>query len=117
MAAIAATRGLGVIVEDALHALVQQARAEGRTWAESGELLHVRRAPSRRTQPASGRSSLVIIDSDVVLPAPFGPTSPASEPASISRLMPATASFSPNFFHSPRTTTAGPPVLGVAAPG
>lgn len=43
IAAIAATRSLGVIVEDTLHALVQQARAEGHTWAEIGELLHVTR--------------------------------------------------------------------------
>jgi hypothetical protein len=43
MAAITATRSLGLVVEDILHALVQQARAEGRTWAEIGELLHVTR--------------------------------------------------------------------------
>jgi hypothetical protein len=43
IAAITATRGLGILVEDTLHALVQQARAEGRTWAEIGELLHVTR--------------------------------------------------------------------------
>jgi hypothetical protein len=43
MAAVAATRGLGVIVEDTLHALVQQARAEGHTWAEIGDLLRVTR--------------------------------------------------------------------------
>jgi hypothetical protein len=42
-AAIAATRSLGMLVEDTLHALVQQARAEGHTWAEIGELLHVTR--------------------------------------------------------------------------
>jgi hypothetical protein len=43
VAAIATTRSLGRIVEDTLHALVQQARAEGHTWAEIGELLHVSR--------------------------------------------------------------------------
>lgn len=43
VAAIATTRSLGRIVEDTLHALVQQARAEGHTWAEIGELLHVTR--------------------------------------------------------------------------
>ncbi|MGO9582473.1 MAG: DUF3887 domain-containing protein [Acidimicrobiales bacterium] len=41
--AIATTRSLGRIVEDTMHALVQQARAEGHTWAEIGELLHVTR--------------------------------------------------------------------------
>jgi hypothetical protein len=43
MRAIAATRSLDMIVEDTLHALVQQARAAGHTWAEIGELLHVSR--------------------------------------------------------------------------
>lgn len=43
MAAISATRSLSLLVEDTLHALVQQARAEGHTWAEVGELLHVTR--------------------------------------------------------------------------
>ena len=43
MAAIAATRTLDVVVEDTLHALVRRARAEGRTWAEIGEVLNVTR--------------------------------------------------------------------------
>jgi hypothetical protein len=43
VAAIAATRSLGVIVEDTLKALVFQARSEGRTWAEIGEVLRVSR--------------------------------------------------------------------------
>ncbi len=43
VAAISATRSLALLVEDTLHALVQQARAEGHTWAEIGELLHVTR--------------------------------------------------------------------------
>jgi hypothetical protein len=43
MGAIAATRGLGLIVDDLLHALVQRARAEGHTWAEIGDLLHCTR--------------------------------------------------------------------------
>jgi hypothetical protein len=43
MGAIAATRSLGLIVDDLLHALVQRARAEGHTWAEIGELLHCSR--------------------------------------------------------------------------
>lgn len=43
MAAIAATRSLGVIIEDTLKALVAQARAEGHTWAEIGQLLRVTR--------------------------------------------------------------------------
>lgn len=43
MRAIAATRSLGMIVEDTLHALIDQARAGGHTWAEIGEVLHVSR--------------------------------------------------------------------------
>src|SRR6202007_77383 len=64
-------------------------------------------SPVIRTRPASGRSSPVIIDSDVVFPAPFGPTSPAREPAAISRSIPATASFVPKLLRSPRTSMAG----------
>jgi len=43
MVGVAATRSLGLIVDDVLHALVQQARQEGHTWAEVGSLLHVSR--------------------------------------------------------------------------
>jgi hypothetical protein len=43
MAAIGATRSLGLLVEDTLRALVAQARADGHTWAEIGGLLHVTR--------------------------------------------------------------------------
>src|SRR6516165_4225112 len=63
--------------------------------------------PLIRICPPSGRSRPVIIDSDVVFPAPFGPTSPANEPAAISRSIPATAAFSPKLLRSPRTLIAG----------
>ena len=43
MEAIAVTRSLGLLVDDVLHALVQQARSEGHTWGEIGEVLHVTR--------------------------------------------------------------------------
>jgi len=43
MRAIAATRSLDMIVEDTLHALVDQARADGHTWAEIGDVLHASR--------------------------------------------------------------------------
>lgn len=43
MAAIAATRTLGVLVDDTLHALVRRARNEGHTWAEIGQTLNVTR--------------------------------------------------------------------------
>ncbi len=57
-------------------------------------------------RPVSGRSRPVIIDSEVVFPAPFGPTSPAREPAAICRSIPATASFSPKLLRSPLTAMA-----------
>ena len=40
------------------------------------------RAPSTRTRPASGVRSPAMIDTSVVLPAPFGPSSPHTSPAS-----------------------------------
>lgn len=43
MRAIAATRSLDMVVEDTLRALVDQARADGHTWAEIGGLLRVSR--------------------------------------------------------------------------
>lgn len=55
MAALAAARGLGVIVDDILRSLVRQARAEERTWAEIGEVLHVsRQAAFQRFGGSSG---------------------------------------------------------------
>ena len=43
IAAIAATRTLGLLVDDTLRALVQEARDQGSTWAEIGGALHVTR--------------------------------------------------------------------------
>lgn len=43
MRAIAATRSLDSIVEETLHALVEQARTAGHTWAEIGAVLRVSR--------------------------------------------------------------------------
>ncbi|MGH9063616.1 MAG: DUF3887 domain-containing protein [Acidimicrobiales bacterium] len=43
LAAVAATRSLGVIVDDVLHALVDEARSSGHTWQEIGDVLHVTR--------------------------------------------------------------------------
>ncbi|MBH0781821.1 hypothetical protein [Nocardia bovistercoris] len=39
LAAITATRNLGHLVDDILHTLARQARQEGHTWAELGDLL------------------------------------------------------------------------------
>lgn len=53
LAAMAATRSLSMIVEDTLKALAVQARAEGHTWAEIGQVLRVtRQAAFQRFGPA-----------------------------------------------------------------
>jgi hypothetical protein len=43
VAAIAATRALEMLVQETLRALVSEARNEGHTWAEIGDVLHVTR--------------------------------------------------------------------------
>lgn len=43
LASLAAARSVGLLVDDAIRVLVAQARAEGRTWAAIGEVLHVTR--------------------------------------------------------------------------
>jgi hypothetical protein len=78
VAAIAATRSLSVIVDDTMRALVAQARAEGRTWNEIGQVLRVTRqaafqrfgsaevpAESASTRPlkqAAKRTSVLLAD-------------------------------------------------------
>ena len=86
------------------------------TALAAGGSAHTSR-PWTRTWPESGRSRPVIIDSDVVFPAPFGPTSPAKEPAAISRLIPATASFAPKLLRSPRTAIASSAISASSASG
>ena len=66
MRAIAATRSLDTIVEDTLHALVEQARAAGHTWAEIGAVLRVsRQAAFQRfggdTRPTMGEEGAVAV--------------------------------------------------------
>ena len=63
--------------------------------------------PLISTVPMSGRSRPVIMDRDVVFPAPFGPTRPARDPRPMSRSIPATASLRPKLLRSPRTEIAG----------
>ena len=46
--------------------------------------------PSRRTRPESGLVKPTTIANVVVLPAPFGPSSPTTSPDAISRLTPRT---------------------------
>ena len=63
--------------------------------------------PSMNARPASGLSSVVRIRTAVVLPAPFGPSSPSTWPRSIERSTPRSASVSPKRLVSPSATTVG----------
>ncbi len=68
IAAVAATRSLGLIVEDTLHALVQQARSEGHTWAEIGQVLRVTRQAAFKRFAGAGPTAEALFD-DVDVPA------------------------------------------------
>ena len=62
--------------------------------------------PNTSTMPGPAGSSVVISRIVVVLPAPFGPSSPKISPSSTSRSIPSTATAPPNACRSPRQTTA-----------
>lgn len=66
MRAIAATRSLDMVVEDTLHALVDQARAAGHTWAEIGGLLRVSRQAAFQRFGGGRRS--ISEDGEIVVP-------------------------------------------------
>ena len=78
--------------------------------SRSGDGAPARRAPTSTPAtdalPAVGRASPVRIRSVVVLPAPFGPSRPKTDPAGTSRSSPSSARTAPNRFVRPR---AGPP--------
>ena len=63
--------------------------------------------PSTRTRPASGRDSVAMIRTSVVLPAPFGPRSAVSEPWVTVRSTPFSATTSPKALRTPATSMAG----------
>ncbi len=54
--------------------------------------------PATRATPSSGRSSVESIRTIVVFPAPFGPSSPKTDPAVTVRSTWSTAVCSPNLF-------------------
>lgn len=62
--------------------------------------------PKISARPSSMRSSVASIRSMVVLPAPFGPSTPAISPARTSRSIPSTARCSPKHFTRPSVRTA-----------
>ncbi len=63
--------------------------------------------PCTTAVPESGRSNPTVIASEVVLPAPFGPTSPVREPVGTVRLTRSAAVFPENVFVSPSSRRAG----------
>src|SRR4029077_11032420 len=65
------------------------------------------RAPSRKTAPPSGRSSLVMRLNTVVLPEPLGPISPTTVAGATANEQSLTARRPPNDFVSPATASRG----------
>src|SRR5882757_3814314 len=63
-----------------------------------GSVSPLRRAPSTSTSPLSGVTSPAIIDTVVVLPAPFGPSSPTRVPRLTANETSSTATSGPNDF-------------------
>src|SRR4051794_38393885 len=64
-------------------------------------------SPATRALPESGFNSVVSTRTAVVLPAPFGPSSPSTVPCETSRSTPSSARTSPNDLVSPEVTIAG----------
>src|SRR5580700_3606100 len=64
--------------------------------------------PSTSARPLSGSSRVVRMRTAVVLPAPFGPSTPSTVPRGTARSMPRSACTSPNDFVSPSTRIADP---------
>src|SRR4051812_27273555 len=65
--------------------------------------------PRISARPESGRTSVERIRIRVVLPAPFGPSSPKTAPSGTSRSTPPNACVSPKRLATPSTRIAGPP--------
>ena len=65
------------------------------------------RVPQTVTSPSSAASSVAMIRTSVVLPAPFGPRRPTTSPAETSRSTPRSAWTSPNERTTPRTCRIG----------
>src|SRR5438552_18918254 len=62
--------------------------------------------PSTSARPPSGRSTVARILTAVVLPAPFGPSSPKTVPTGTSKSMPLSAATLPKCLASPSTRMA-----------
>jgi hypothetical protein len=74
-----------------------------RTWAAC----LTTSSPPTVARPASGRSEVARMDTVVVLPDPFGPSRPSTDPAGTARLSPSSACTWPQAFRRPQASTAG----------
>src|SRR5690606_34830436 len=68
--------------------------------------------PSTEARPPSGRNKVPKIFTVVVLPAPFGPSTPYTVPPGTVRSTPSTARVEPNVLTSPEVSIAGPADVG-----
>src|SRR5215468_10065744 len=67
--------------------------------------------PSTQARPPSGCSRVVRMRTAVVLPAPFGPSTPSTVPRGTDRSIPRSARTSPNDLTRPSTRIAGPELV------
>ena len=72
--------------------------------------------PSTSACPPSGRSNVVRMRTAVVLPAPFGPSTPSTVPRGTDRSMPRSACTSPNDLVRPSTRIAASPTCATVSP-
>src|SRR6185312_8475854 len=70
-------------------------------WRWTARASRTTSCPATRAEPASGRVSVVRMRTAVVLPAPFGPSTPRMAPRGTSRSSPASATVGPNRFRRP----------------
>ena len=82
----------------------RRGRSARAAWRRRGR----RRRPATEADPPSGSSSVVRILTNVVLPAPLGPSSPSTVPRATSRSTSHNARTSPNDFDNPRVLMAAP---------
>ena len=77
------------------------------TWAGS----RTTSKPATWAEPPSGMASVVRIRTAVVLPAPFGPSTPSTVPRGAARSSPASATVSPKRLVSPLASIIGSGVM------
>src|SRR6185437_14555368 len=70
-------------------------------WRCTAQASRTTSRPATGAEPASGRVSVVRMRTAVVVPAPFGPSTPRMAPRGTSGSSPASATVGPNRFRSP----------------